>query len=383
MASISGIQGFLLPDFVNPGNSGNTSSIAGLHGNTYDAAAIRQNFDFIDGDGDGQLRDTDADGSASGGDRINVGGGNVAVDSLQRVTVRITFDDGSTFESVNNFRGYLLTTGQVVLNPMDSTVNHPDMLPFARWDTLTIINSSPNTISNTNMSLQDDPLPVCFAGDALIETSSGPIRAREIAPGDLVVTRDHGLQRVTWAGRSEVGGHVFRANPKLRPVRIAAGALGNGLPTRDLLVSRQHRMLLSSRVAERMFGVPEVFVAAIKLTVLPGIDVDETVESIDYVHLLFDDHQIVYAEGAPAESLLVGSEALKAVGAEARAEIFALFPELRGPEDGLAPARQIPEGARQKQLVARHKKNSVAPLALWGGAPMQEAGRASLGRSQP
>ena len=58
-----------------------------------------------------------------------------------------------------------------------------------------------------------------------------------------------------------------RAYPKVQPVRILAGALGHGMPQRDLLVSRQHRMLVSSAICERMFGLEQVLVSAIKTDV--------------------------------------------------------------------------------------------------------------------
>ncbi len=80
----------------------------------------------------------------------------------------------------------------------------------------------------------------------------------------------------------------FARNPKLRPGHISVGALGSGLPTRDFLVSRQLRMLVSSKVAERMFGERNVLVPAIRLTDLPGIYIDEAIESVTYFHLLFD-----------------------------------------------------------------------------------------------
>ena len=149
----------------------------------------------------------------------------------------------------------------------------------------------------------------------------------------------------------------LRANPKRLPVCILAGALGEGLPSRDLLVSRQHRMLVNSKIALRMFNSPEVLIPAIKLTALPGIFVDETIEEVEYFHLLFDRHEVIFAEGAPTESLFTGPEALKSLSAAARREIFDIFPELENTTHSPDPARLIPQGRQQAQLVARHLKN--------------------------
>jgi hypothetical protein len=136
------------------------------------------------------------------------------------------------------------------------------------------------------------------------------------------------------------------------------GALGNGLPIRDLLVSRQHRMLIQSKIAERMFGTAEVLISAIKLTKLPGIFVEEGLQEVEYYHLLFDQHEVIYAQGAPTESLFTGPEALKAISPEARKEILMIFPEIAEENYEPSPARFIPEGKLQKALIARHLKNN-------------------------
>ena len=197
----------------------------------------------------------------------------------------------------------------------------------------------------------------CFCADTLISTVRGRQPVDTIAVGDRVKT-PNGFHTVRWVGCRVVRFGDLAHRPKLRPVRIMAGALGNGLPERDLLVSRQHRMLVQSKIAERMFGVSEVLVPAIKLTELPGIFVDETVESVEYFHLLFDKHEVIYAEGAPTESLFTGPEALQAISPEAREEILTLFPEVADLDYEPEPARFIPHGKQQKQLVARHVKNS-------------------------
>lgn len=204
-------------------------------------------------------------------------------------------------------------------------------------------------------------LLVCFAGATRIETPFGQKAARDIKVGDLIVT-ERGVQPVTWVGRRRVSAKDMAGNEKYLPVRIGAGPLGAGLPRADLWVSRQHRMLVRSPICTRMFGADEVLVSAIKLTSLPGIAVDTDVAEIDYVHLLFADHDVVFAEGAPSESLLLHAEALAALSPEAREEIELLFPDLT---EGAAPVqgvRLIPEGYRQVRLADRIGRNGRTPL---------------------
>ncbi|KEJ90393.1 hemolysin-type calcium-binding region [Sulfitobacter donghicola DSW-25 = KCTC 12864 = JCM 14565] len=201
---------------------------------------------------------------------------------------------------------------------------------------------------------------LCFTRGALIETVKGQCEVERLKVGDKIRVASGGCKKIRWISSSKVNGRTLERQPKLRPVRICAGALGNGLPERDLLVSRQHRMLVQSKVAERMFGTTEALVAAIRLTALPGIYVDEQIEDVEYFHILFDHHEIIWAEGAPSESLFTGPEALKSIPPEARIEVETLFPELCALEYQAAPAALIPSGKAQKQLVARHLKNAKA-----------------------
>lgn len=102
-----------------------------------------------------------------------------------------------------------------------------------------------------------DAVP-CFTLGTMILTAQGerPIEALKV--GDMVVTQDSGLQPVRWIGRRTVFGRGAYA-----PVQFGAGAL-NGLTT-PLLVSPQHRILLSGYQAELLFGESEVFAAADQL----------------------------------------------------------------------------------------------------------------------
>lgn len=205
----------------------------------------------------------------------------------------------------------------------------------------------------------------CFCKDTLIETAHGTQKIQNLRVGDIIPTASNGLQKIRWIGRRDYGPADLKNKPKLRPVRIVAGALGNGLPRRDLLVSRQHRMLLSSKIARRMFGTEDVLVSAIKLTELPGIFVDEDVQNVAYFHILFDRHEVITAEGAPSESLYTGPEALRAISPAARSEIFEIFPELRAHDYVPKPVVALRSDKQQKQLVARHAKNHKPVLQLF------------------
>ncbi|PIE16125.1 MAG: hypothetical protein CSA68_03775 [Rhodobacterales bacterium] len=200
--------------------------------------------------------------------------------------------------------------------------------------------------------------PQCFTAGCKISTPNGLQKIETLRVGDTVLTKDHGPQTIRWIGQRKFNAGQLAQNTKLRPIRIVQGTLGNGLPKRDLLVSRQHRMLMRSKVARRMFDVSEVLVPAIKLINLPGIFIDEQVETVEYFHLLFDQHEIIFAEGAPSESLLTGPQALKGLTPGARAEILSIFPELAAWNPALQSARLIPSGKQQKKLVDRHLKNS-------------------------
>ncbi|APE45512.1 hypothetical protein BOO69_14830 [Sulfitobacter alexandrii] len=165
--------------------------------------------------------------------------------------------------------------------------------------------------------------PICLVAGTRVTTATGPRPIEQLGPGDLVLTRDNGLQPVRWAGQRRVP-----ALAAFAPVRIRRGTLGN---RRDLWVSQQHRVLVEGWKAELLFGEAEVLVAAVHLVndgsirLMPGGEVC-------YVHLLFDRHEVIETEGCWTESLFTGSTALASLPPAAHAEILALFPELAGPE---------------------------------------------------
>lgn len=160
---------------------------------------------------------------------------------------------------------------------------------------------------------------VCFAAGTRITTAKGYRPIEKLRVGDLVETADHGLQPIRWIGQMTVP-----AMGDLAPIRFQAGVLGN---RRDILVSPLHRMMVSGWQVELMFGEDEVLAAA-KMLVNDGTICRQPMAQVTYIHLMFDRHEIIFAEGAAAESFHPGEEGFDALGEAAAGEIRALFPSL-------------------------------------------------------
>lgn len=203
---------------------------------------------------------------------------------------------------------------------------------------------------------------VCFADGAMIDTLDGSVAVETLKVGDRVLTQDNCSQRVRRIAARTIEQCELDANPKLRPVIILADALGLGYPNSDLKVSRQHRILVRSRIAERMFGKHEILVPAAKLLELPGVFIDTSATRVTYVHFLCDRHEIVFANGLPSETLLLGAEAEKTIGQDAVDEINRIFPGVANMEFSSTPTRLIPEQAKLNKLIARHKTNKKPML---------------------
>ena len=140
------------------------------------------------------------------------------------------------------------------------------------------------------------------------------IQVEDLRPGDMVLTRDDGPRPVRWIGHS-----TARAVGDFAPVRITAGALHN---ENDLLVSPDHRLFIYQRSDALGAGRHEVLVRARHL--VNGDTVRrETGGFVDYYQILFDAHQIIYAEGIAAETLLVDPRTRAALPAELEEKLLA------------------------------------------------------------
>lgn len=209
---------------------------------------------------------------------------------------------------------------------------------------------------------------ICFTQGTLFSTPEGPRAIETLRPGELLLTKDHGAQEIRWIWARRRTAADIGANPTLQAVRVAKGALGGGLPRRDLLVSRQHRLLLASKIAMRVFGQSEVLAPAKDLTRVKGISLEPAKEAIVYYHILMQRHEILFAEGAPAESLYLGQQALASMEGAAIAELRQIFgPDWPGSDmPTQKPARVLAQGKKLKTLIQRHEKNNRQLVGVEG-----------------
>lgn len=214
---------------------------------------------------------------------------------------------------------------------------------------------------------------ICFARGASIACPEGERPVETLSVGDLVLTKDHGPQTVRWIGKRTVA-----ATGSFAPICIKAGAYG---ARRDLEVSPQHRLLLSSPQLHLLCGAPEGLAAAKHL-----VDNDRVVRrergSVDYYHLLFDAHEIIWANGAPVESLFFGDAGWRSVGIENLAEFLCLFPDMadRPPAD-MQAARPVLK-AHEARLAADRPAPPTRSRRI-PAAPRPSSPRSSVRSSAP
>ena len=193
------------------------------------------------------------------------------------------------------------------------------MLPLSPLDakseyTLVAIEPAPEAV------LLADLLCVSFARGTMITLGDGRQHAIEaLKSGDMVLTRDRGRQPVRWVGRA-----TLRAVGAFAPVVIGKGTLGNA---GDLVVSQHHRIFLYQRQRLPGLETSELLVQAKHL-----VDGDAVWRReggfVDYFSLVFDHHEIIYAEGIPVESLMVNEATVTRLPPALAAEVQARFPGL-------------------------------------------------------
>lgn len=174
----------------------------------------------------------------------------------------------------------------------------------------------------------------CFTSGTKIIALGGEKNVEDITVGDRILTADHGFQPVRWVGRRHVSASELAIYPQLRPYVIKKGAFGN---QRDLRVSPQHGMA-------RRIGGNETLLRAKNVGEVIGSEcahLDMQCRDVDYFHIMFDQHELVFAEGAMTEAYFPGPSAIGSLDHDAREELLLLFPELRDVWTSTKPASVV------------------------------------------
>ncbi|MCV3271009.1 Hint domain-containing protein [Roseobacter sinensis] len=220
-------------------------------------------------------------------------------------------------------------------------------------------------------AVQKAATPICFTPGTLITTPHGQRAVDDLRPGDRVITRDNGLRTISWIGRRRLSGKELSRAPHLGPVMIPKGCLGAGLPARDMLLSPNHRVLVSNSQTQLCFEEREVLVAAKHLASLPGVQ-RSVVPAITYIHIMFEQHEVILSDGAWTESFQPADQSLGGLDHAQRSTLEELFPELR------TPAGRLSYPAARRLLKRSEAKRLTRALSGCSAPPAQPAMRPNL-----
>ncbi len=237
-----------------------------------------------------------------------------------------------------------LATGQVLTLNANGTVT---ITTDADHDTVNftydIAAMNGSTVLQTATGIVTVETVPCFVAGTDILTPAGPKRVEDLHVGDLVFTQDNGPQPIRWIGQRTVP-----AIGSMAPIRIAQGTLG---VTKDLWLSPQHRIMIKGAAATMLFGETEVLAKAKHL--VNGQTIREMPGGmVTYVHLLFDRHQIIYANGLTTESFQPGPETAASFDPEVAAELLSLFPELGPDMSDYGPAARMSLRRHEARVLA-------------------------------
>ena len=153
-------------------------------------------------------------------------------------------------------------------------------------------------VTSQTVAVASSPV-VCFASGTLIRTARGDVAVEDLRVGDRAMTASVRHRPITWIGHKVLSGQGRALPHDQQPVRIRAGAFGPGLPARDLFLSPGHPVLVGADADHEGGHLVPI------MCLINGTTIDRVpVASVTYWHVELDDHDILLAEGLPAESYL-------------------------------------------------------------------------------
>ncbi len=242
-----------------------------------------------------------------------------------------TIDDNMT--SVGNFMSW---SGPVVLFGFTSN-NEPVI--FDGSTSNYFILSHNNTQSGNIGFSNSGTYGYCFAKGTLIATPLGNRRVESISTGDLVLTDTSVAVPVKWLGVQTVS--KLLCGPNMQPVRICAGALGNGLPRNDLTVTADHGMVIDGLVINAS--------ALINGADIDWVPLDELPDQVTYYHVETENHDVILANGAPAETFVDAVTRAKFDNYQEYLDLYGaerIIPEMERPR--ISSQRLLPQAIRER-----------------------------------
>jgi len=342
--------------YLYPAN-GTTTAPLTLDGGTFDVL------------GDGSLRDPIA---------LDVTGGSTAEPSaiIGAATADVVIGDGITFDGTGT-SVLLLGPGYDTNNAisdfgagdtLDVQIAAGDVFNTASYDVSTdtlTLSEADNTLSlhiidngysaNSFEAVSDDSGgtyvylesgPPCFCRGTLILTEDGEVPVEALQIGDRVATR-MGLRSIKWIGQRGYDGRFIRGQHSVLPIVVSAGAIAHGVPARDLWVSPDHALYLDGVLVPAKLLVNGMTISQV-----------EAVDWLEYFHIELDTHDVLFADGAPAETYIECDNRLMFHNA---AEFAALYPEAL-PDVGRFYAPRLEDGATALTAIRARLLGRAAAL---------------------
>ena len=187
---------------------------------------------------------------------------------------------------------------------------------------------------------------------SLIATQRGEIAAETLRPGDMVISRDRGLVPLRWRGEITTD---TRAIPENAPIRIPRHALGRNLPARDFYIAPDQKIWLQGAKFKDLFASHEVLIPASALAGWSGIKQVNYLPNPTYTLLLFDQPEIIIADGLQVESRRPETN-FAAMTCAACDPMFALFPDLERLAGRGAPTRRNLTASEADMALPRQRR---------------------------
>jgi len=220
------------------------------------------------------------------------------------VTIDGTIDTpGSTVTLTQQIAGIVQVNQGATYLGFSQAGNAPPVYYFSTTNTPltgTVISVSQGAVPTLTVVTTVDDSPTsapapCFVTGTRIQTRQGEVAVEDLQIGDEVITAAGQLRPIVWIGHRRIICARHKSPHEVWPVRVSAGAFGDGLPTRDLWLSPDHSVCVNV--------VDEVLIP-IKLLLNAATIVQVPQEVVTYWHVELDCHDILLAEGMPSESFL-------------------------------------------------------------------------------